>query len=56
MTNVGGGHGMQGRAAAEGSDTGPAFSPRRGPTNRLDLLIAVAAIAVVVGVVLLLAL
>ena len=56
MTNVGGGHGMQGRSAADGSDSGPAFSPERGPTSRLDLVVALAAITLVVGVVLVVAL
>ncbi len=56
MSDMGsGGFRIQGRGAAEGQAGGPSMTPGRGPTNRRDVGIAVLAIAVVIGAVVLLA-
>lgn len=47
---------MGASGAAGGNAGGPQMQPGKGPTNRTDVIIALAAIAVVVGVVLFLAL
>lgn len=48
-------YGSQARVAADGGDTGPQVGPHKGPTDRRDLAIAIAAVAVVVGVIVVLA-
>lgn len=45
-------YGSQARVAADGKDAGPQIGPNKGPTDRRDLLIAIGAVAAVVGAVL----